>query len=323
MFARLCQKLTVLRRSIPLLLFAAVLPACGDEVSNMADRGVNPSEENLYCAGFHSFSVPEGFRPANLSAQFGGGKVSIERGFRGSVPEFVNADRDQGQIVRNQTVNGWNVIIAERNVGGGKGNPGSMTLNLAQRLDGDLLVIREGFRVSALPDGLESPALTQLPQHTQIRRLSADTIHQGFCVDNFVFVQDERRPGERISFSFLGPAVDSEARQVITVDMGYGRFQPHDLPSDMRARGGDALGAAIAGSGASFDISTLTQGGRTGELLAAIDADGTEIEGQAVFSGKPNLDQQPALLITYSNAPSVEELRLRLTSLVETMRFNR
>lgn len=300
-----------------------MLAACSNEVSNTMNSGANPTGENGYCAGFHSFSVPEGFRPANLSAQLGGGNVSIEREFRGSLAAFVNGDRDQGEIVRQEAVNGWEIVVAERTVGGGTGNPGSMTLNLAQRLEGDLLVIREGFRVSALPGGLESPALTQLPRHTQIRPLSADTIHQGFCIDNFVFVQNERRPGERISFSFVGPAVNAEARQVITVDIDYGRFEPHDLPSEMRGRADAALSAAIASSAASFDISTLRQGGRTGELLVASNADGSEVEGQVVFAGQPNVDEQPALLITYSNAPSVDELRQRLTSLVETMRFNR
>lgn len=323
MFGKLYNRLTIFRALAKLAFFVAALTACSVGVSTKAETDVNPTEESLYCAGFHSFSVPDGFRPENLNAQIGGGAVSIVREFRGSVPEFVQADNDQGQIVRQQVVNGWDVIIAERTVGGGRGNPGSMTLNLAQRLDGDLLVIREGFRVSAVPGGLESPALTQLPQNTQIRRLSAETINQGFCIDHFVLVQDERRPGERIIFSLVGPAAGSETRQVITIDMDYGRFQPHDLPSEMRARGGVELGEAIARSGASFDISTLLQGGRAGELLVATNADATDVEGQVVFAGQPNADQQPALLITYSNAPSADDLRRRLTNLVETMQFNR
>lgn len=312
-----------LKAFILLSFFAVMMVACSNEVPTMADSEVIPSGKERYCAGFHSFLVPDGFRPANLSAQIGGGTVSVEHDTRVSSTEFVNADRDQGQIVRQQTVNGWDVIIAERTVGGGPGNPGSMTLNLAQKLDGDLLVIREGFRVAALPGGLDSLALTQLPEHTQLRRMSADAAYQGFCIGDFVLVQSSRRPGERISFSFVGPAVSSKTRQVITVDLDYGRFQPHDLPSEMRERAGAALGSIIASSGASFEISTLRQGGRSGELLVASNADGFEVEGQVVFSGQPHADDQPAILITYSNAPSAEDLRQRLTSLVETMHFNR
>ena len=309
------------RRSISFIILFVFVSFSAASMAMGKEQAITEQQEH-YCAGFHSFAIPEGFSPGNVRAVFGGGEVKFFRDYRGSPTDIVNADPDQGRIVRQQTVNGWSVIYAEWLVRGRVFPGGGVTQSFTRRLGNDIVVISEGFRPSAV-GGLDNPDLLEFPNYTAVERLSPQTIKRGFCVEDFVFIQQQRTPGERISFLFSGPPSTSARRPIVAIDLEYGRFVPNDLPSENYSRAPSFAREAFSRLGGAFDIERVNLDGQQGELLLSKNRDESEFQGEIVFPGVPGNDRQPAIVIAYNNPASFEEMQAVLRFVLNGISFNR
>ena len=311
-----------MNRSISFIILSVFVSFSAASMAMGKEQAITEQQEH-YCAGFHSFAIPEGFSPGNVRASLGIGEATIIRDYQGSPTDYVSADPEQGQIARQKSINAWNVIIAQRTSNKGQVRHGSYTLNTIYRLDGDAIVFQDFFNEQALQDGLDSPLLTFVPNNTVVERLSPQTIKRGFCIEDFVFIQRQRRPGERISFFVSRAPSTSERRPIVAIDFEYGRFVPNDLPSENYSRAPSFAREAFSRLGGAFDIERVNLDGQQGELLLSKNRDESEFQGEIVFPGVPGNDRQPAIVIAYNNPASFEEMQAVLRFVLNGISFNR